>query len=210
MRALWIGAALVGLAFASPAAHTRPLATYRIDHIVDGDTIALRNGRHVRLVQIDTPEVYFGTECYGPQASLAMKRLLPVGSVVRLEFEPTTDRSDQYGRLLAYVIRGRDTLNINLRLVAIGAAAPYFYEGRRGMYAVRVRSSYTGGALGTPKNRERRDVDLISDVVELLACWRDRRGTSIDDLVFSGDNDSMFLSPTVLLRRQLLSSDGQR
>jgi integrase len=31
---------------------------------------------------------------------------------------------------------------------------------------VRVRSSYTGGSLGTPKNRERRDVDLISDVVE--------------------------------------------
>ena len=30
---------------------------------------------------------------------------------------------------------------------------------------VRVRSSYTGGTLGTPKNRERRDVDLISDVV---------------------------------------------
>ena len=46
---------------------------------------------------------------------------------------------------------------------------------------VRVRSSYTGGALGTPKNRERRDVDLISDVVELLdrlareAAWSDRR-----------------------------------
>lgn len=31
---------------------------------------------------------------------------------------------------------------------------------------VRVRSSYTGGSLGTPKNRERRDVDLISDVME--------------------------------------------
>ena len=28
--------------------------------------------------------------------------------------------------------------------------------------------AYTGGELGTPKNRERRDVDLISDVVELL------------------------------------------
>ena len=34
---------------------------------------------------------------------------------------------------------------------------------------VRVRRSYTGGTLGTPKNRERRDVDLISDVVELLS-----------------------------------------
>ena len=38
---------------------------------------------------------------------------------------------------------------------------------------VRVRSSFTGGAVGTPKNRERRDVDLISDVVELLTGWRD-------------------------------------
>jgi integrase len=34
---------------------------------------------------------------------------------------------------------------------------------------IRVRSSYTGGVLGTPKNRERRDVDLITDVVELVA-----------------------------------------
>ena len=68
---------------------------------------------------------------------------------------------------------------------------------------VRVRSSYTGGALGTPKNRERRDVDLISDIVELLASWRDDRGSSVDDLVFPGDNGSMFLSPTVLLRRYL-------
>ena len=48
---------------------------------------------------------------------------------------------------------------------------------------VRVRSSYTGGALGTPKNRERRDVDLISDIVELLAGGREERGGSIDDLV---------------------------
>jgi integrase len=68
---------------------------------------------------------------------------------------------------------------------------------------VRVRSSYTGGALGTPKNRERRDVDLISDVVELLAGRRDERGPSVDDLVFPGDNGAVFLSPTVLLRRQL-------
>ena len=37
---------------------------------------------------------------------------------------------------------------------------------------IRVRSSYTGGALSTPKNRERRDVDLISDVVELLSRLR--------------------------------------
>ena len=33
---------------------------------------------------------------------------------------------------------------------------------------IRVRRSYTSGTLGTPKNHERRDVDLTSEVVELL------------------------------------------
>ena len=68
---------------------------------------------------------------------------------------------------------------------------------------VRVRSSYTGGTVGTPKNRERRDVDLISDVVELLTGWRDDHDRSIGDLVFGGENGQRFLSSTVVLRRHL-------
>jgi integrase len=70
---------------------------------------------------------------------------------------------------------------------------------------VRVRRSYTGGTLSTPKNRERRDVDLISDVVELLTSWR-RESVSAshrDSLVFPGDDGNAFLTPSVLLRRQL-------
>jgi endonuclease YncB( thermonuclease family) len=108
---------------------------YRIDHVVDGDTVALRNGQRVRFVQIDTPEVYFGSECYGRAASLRTKAMLPPGTRVRLEIEPATDRSDQYGRLLRYVVRVRDGVDINVRLVTVGAAAPYFYRGRRGRYA---------------------------------------------------------------------------
>ena len=69
---------------------------------------------------------------------------------------------------------------------------------------VRVRRSYTGGVVSTPKNRERRDVDLISDVVELLNGWRQTRAMSHKDgLVFPGDDGHAFLTPTVLLRRQL-------
>jgi micrococcal nuclease len=124
---------------ASLLAHTaRPagaVAVYRIDHVADGDTVSLTNGARVRLVQIDTPEVYFETECYGPQASAITKRLLPPGTEVRLVVEPATDRVDAYGRLLRYGIRARDGLDVNVHLVAIGAAAPYFYDGRRGMYA---------------------------------------------------------------------------
>lgn len=70
---------------------------------------------------------------------------------------------------------------------------------------VRVRRSYTGGTLSTPKNRERRDVDLISDVVDLLTRWRRERENTGDphSLVFTGDNGVAFLTPSVLLRRQL-------
>jgi integrase len=64
---------------------------------------------------------------------------------------------------------------------------------------IRVRASYTGGSLGTPKNRERKDVDLISAVVELLSGLRN--GGSNDGLVFPGENGHGFLSPTVVFRR---------
>jgi micrococcal nuclease len=133
-----LAALLVALLVARPARSVPVTAVYRIDHVADGDTVDLRNGARVRLVQIDTPEVYFGTECYGRQASAITKRLLPPDTAVRLLPEPATDVVDEYGRLLRYVIRVRDGLNVNLRLVAIGAAAPYFYDGRRGMFAARL------------------------------------------------------------------------
>jgi micrococcal nuclease len=120
---------------AAPAA--QPIV-YRIDHVTDGDTVVLRNGRRVRLVQIDTPEVYFGIECYGRKASATTKRLLPPGSRVRLKAELNTDAVDEFGRLLRYVVRVDNGVNGNVRLVAVGAAAPYFYNGRRGTYAARL------------------------------------------------------------------------
>lgn len=144
MHEVLTGAATAAAALSLVVAPTAPSATrstlYRIDHVTDGDTVVLRSGQRVRLVQIDTPEVYFGTECYGPQASAATKRLLPEGTEVLLLVEPATDRVDQYGRLLRYVVRVRDGVDVNVRLVSLGAAAPYFYEGRRGMYANRLEA----------------------------------------------------------------------
>jgi endonuclease YncB( thermonuclease family) len=125
---------------ASVDSNSAQLATYRIDHVTDGGTVVLRNGQRVRLAQIDTPEVFFGVECYGRQASAAAKRLLPPATHVRLAAEPATDRVDDFGRLLRYVVRAGDSVNVNLRLVAVGAAAPWFYEGRRGMYANRLEA----------------------------------------------------------------------
>lgn len=70
---------------------------------------------------------------------------------------------------------------------------------------MRVRRSRTGGTLGTPKNRERRDVDLISDVVELFAQLQgeSRSATNSDRLVFAGVHRIDYLTPSVVLRRHL-------
>jgi endonuclease YncB( thermonuclease family) len=124
---------LVSLALAPAALPAAPV--YRVGRVIDGDTIALQDGVHVRLVQIDTPEVYFHPECYGREASSVTKALLPPGTAIRLLPEPATDRVDRYGRWLRYVVRAKDGLDVNIRLVAVGAAAPYFYLGRRGRYA---------------------------------------------------------------------------
>jgi len=115
---------------AAPSTHV-----FRIARVVDGDTVVPTTGARVRLVQIDTPEVFFGLECWGRQASAETKRLLPPGTLVRLAAEPATDRVDRYGRLLRYVFRVRDGLNVNVFLVRHGDAAPWFYRGRRGRYA---------------------------------------------------------------------------
>jgi micrococcal nuclease len=103
-----------------------------VARITDGDTLVLQGGRRVRLVQIDTPEVG-GGECFSRAAKRALATLVPPGSTVRLEGDPALDDVDRYGRLLRYVTR--NGINVNLRLVANGSAAPYFYRGERGRWS---------------------------------------------------------------------------
>jgi integrase len=69
---------------------------------------------------------------------------------------------------------------------------------------VRVRRTYTDGQLGTPKNHERRDVDLTADLVEALGAWWGELGRPDDStLVFPGETPSGYLQPTTVLRREL-------
>jgi endonuclease YncB( thermonuclease family) len=74
------------------------------------------------------------------RASATTKRLLPKGTFVRLLSKPVSDPVDTYGRLLRYVVRAKDGMNINLRLVAAGAAAPWCYDGERGRFAAKLSS----------------------------------------------------------------------
>jgi micrococcal nuclease len=102
-----------------------------VARVIDGDTIELVGGRRVRLVQIDTPEKH--DECYGDAASALTRRLLPPGTRVRIEQDPSLDQVDRFQRKLAYVWNGGE--DVNVTLVREGAAGVWFYGGRRGRHA---------------------------------------------------------------------------
>jgi endonuclease YncB( thermonuclease family) len=105
----------------------------RVVRVVDGDTVKVRLGsgrrRDVRLIGIDTPEVYGTVECGGPAASRSLKQMLPRGTRVRLVSDVTQDRSDRYGRLLRYVSRTKDGRDMNRAQLWKGHARVYVYGG---------------------------------------------------------------------------------
>lgn len=88
-----------GPASGSAAAQPSPCV---VERIADGDTFTCRDGRRVRLIGIDTPELRQGES--GLRAREALSRLAPPGSAVRLERDVAT--RDRYGRELAHVWHG--------------------------------------------------------------------------------------------------------
>lgn len=102
-----------------------------VDRVNDGDTLTLTTGAKVRLVQIDAPELE--RDCYGRAARRALVRLAPKSTRVTLVRDPSLDATDAYGRLLRYVFVGDH--NVNVELVMVGAASPYFFRSERGRYA---------------------------------------------------------------------------
>ncbi|MBA2274067.1 MAG: thermonuclease family protein [Actinobacteria bacterium] len=103
-------------------AERRARRTVLVSRVVDGDTIEVQldGTTGIRLIGIDTPETVHPTEpvgCFGPAASDFTKHKLE-GQMVRLEYD--VERTDLYGRTLAYVFA--DGLLFNETLVARGYA----------------------------------------------------------------------------------------
>ena len=133
-KKLVVTAALVAIGVSISGACTAGAAT-TVAKIYDGDTITLSTGERVRFLQIDTPELS-PTECYGDEARSALVSLLSTPGQITLKTDPKLDKVDRYGRLLRYVFIGKT--NINLKLVEMGAAAPYFYKGDKGQYSSQI------------------------------------------------------------------------
>ncbi|GAB2853750.1 hypothetical protein GCM10027176_65500 [Actinoallomurus bryophytorum] len=128
-------AAAVACAPASAPRASRPYLTHRpscgpgcgavtagVVRVIDGDTLVLRTrGRpaRVRLIGVDAPEKWLRHDCFGAEATRALRRLTPPGSAVRATGD--AEPRDRYGRRLLYLWTPRGVL-VNAALVRSGFA----------------------------------------------------------------------------------------
>jgi len=94
---------------------------YEVRWVDDGDTIVLTDGKRIRYIGINTPEVeseYSKAEPFGNEAREFNRELVYLKKV-RLEFD--NEKYDQYGRLLAYVFLPDGTF-VNNAMITAGYA----------------------------------------------------------------------------------------
>jgi endonuclease YncB( thermonuclease family) len=120
---------------ASPAARAAPACTLpafdetdlEVRHVHDGDTLKLADGRKIRLIGIDTPELGQhgeADEAFAIEARDTLRRAIAAaGDHVALAFGP--ERRDRYGRTLAHVFTGGDNLNQQLLDQGLAVAITY-------------------------------------------------------------------------------------
>ncbi len=102
----------------SEPAVTEPVVEQaRVDYVIDGDTVTLEDGRKVRYLGIDTPEI---GEYYYEEATQRNRELVE-GKVV--ELRPGSRNIDDYGRYLRYIYV--DGTFVCAELVAQGYAKAY-------------------------------------------------------------------------------------
>lgn len=125
--ALWLG-----LSCNSPAAATNPCQQGPVEpvnsgwYVVDGDTLHLDDGRKLRLIGIDTPEIFHDgrePQPYALKARQALSRLLreyrPLG------LQAGRQKHDHYGRLLVHLFAGGH--NIEAELLRQGLATALYF-----------------------------------------------------------------------------------
>lgn len=143
MARVWLGLAagvtvLIGVLFS--------LSQVTVTRVIDGDTVEISDGRHIRYIGIDSPEK---GDCYATAAAKLNEELV-LGKKVKLELG--LNELDEFGRTLAYVwVNGKlvnekllqngagefflDTVNVNHQEALIQAANKS-YDQRVGLWGV--------------------------------------------------------------------------
>ena len=97
-----------------------------VKYVIDGDTIILQNGRRVRYVGINAPEIAHKNkqgEPFGKKATEYNRKLVQGR---RVNIVPAGDKIDRFGRLLAFVYTA-DGQMVNEKLLKAGLAHVCFF-----------------------------------------------------------------------------------
>ena len=111
-----------------------------VTKVIDGDTVVVEGGWHVRLLGMDADEK--GYPCYDA-ARIRLENLVLAKQVV---LEKDVSDVDQYGRCLRYIFL--QNTNVDLQLVAEGLAVARFYEPD-----VKYRSEITSAESHAQQNK---------------------------------------------------------
>ncbi len=163
-RALHLGALLffLGLALAVGA----DVESARVRHVVDGDSLVLDDGRAVRLIGVNTPELGGTNGPDQPLARAARSLLTDLVEGQGATVETGEESLDHYGRTLAYVFLpdGRSVEEILTRrglawvvaippnvkgLARLLAAEREARRHRRGVWGIAEYRPAAAGTLGT-------------------------------------------------------------
>jgi endonuclease YncB( thermonuclease family) len=99
---------------------------FRVKTVYDGDTVVLEDGRKIRLLGINTPEVQHRDKQADAGGDDAKRWLQNKLQSARVRLELSTEKTDKYGRTLAHLFTDKKD-HINLQLVAAGLAAVSIY-----------------------------------------------------------------------------------
>ena len=92
----------------------------KLDKCVDGDTakfVINDEVKTVRFLSINTPEIKHGSteaEAFGDEASDFTCSALKAARSIKLQYDPKSDQTDKYGRVLAWVFVDDDLLQEKL------------------------------------------------------------------------------------------------
>lgn len=97
----------------------------RVKKVIDGDTLILTDGRRVRLLGIDAPEVAHRAQPGEPLGEKARRFLTSQTAGKRVQMRYDLQHQDRYNRLLAHVYL-EDAKNLNTMLLRKGLAYARF------------------------------------------------------------------------------------
>jgi endonuclease YncB( thermonuclease family) len=99
---------------------------HKVKTVYDGDTVVLEDGRKIRLLGINTPEIQHRDKIAEAGGDEAKRWLTDKLQNTKVRLEIGVEKTDKYGRTLAHLFAEKKG-HINLQLVAAGLASVNIY-----------------------------------------------------------------------------------